>query len=477
MSHNDLREWITQVDRLGQLKVLEDAHWDLEIGVITEEVMRRQGPAILFDRIADFPPGYRVLVNSLGSAKRMALTLGLPLDVGIRELLSGWREKLRDLKPIPAKYVEDGPVLEEMYFDEAVDMLKFPAPKWHEHDGGRYIGTGSVDITKDPDDGWVNVGCYRVMVHDKGRVGFYIDPGKHGRMHRDKWLRGSELMPVAVSFGHDPAIFFSGGIEVPYGICEYDWVGGLKGEPVEVIRGPVTGLPIPANAEIVIEGYVNPSEQLMEGPFGEWTGYYASGRRPEPFIEVKGLYHRTDPIILGSAPAKPPAELSHFRAFLRAAAIHEQLEKAGLTGISGVWCHEVGGSRLFTVVAMQQLYAGHAKQVGTVASQCQAGAFLGRFVVVVDDDIDVMDLNDVMWAVCTRVEPASDIDILHHCWSGPLDLLISPERKEREEFYNSRAILDATRPFEWRDQFPLVAESSPEIREKFLKKWGDKLGF
>ena len=477
MSYTDLREWINIADELGELNILEGADWDLELGVVTEEVMRRRGPAILFDRIKDYPPGYRVLVNTLGSEKRVALTLGLPTDLDIRELLLKWREKSRELKPMPPKYVEDGPVLENRYFDDAVDLLKFPTPIWHEHDGGRYIGTGSVDITRDPDDGWVNLGTYRVMIHDKNRAGFYISPGKHGRQHRDKWFERDEPMPVAVSFGHDPAIFLAGSIEIPFGLSEYEWVGGLKGEPVEVIRGPITGLPIPASAEIAIEGYVNPKDQIIEGPFGEWTGYYASDKRPEPIIEVKGLYHRSDPVMLGSPPGKPPTELAYYRCFLRAAAIHEQMEKAGLTGISGVWCHEVGGSRLFTVVAIDQRYAGHAKQVGTMASQCQAGAYMGRFVAVVDDDIDIMDLNDVMWAICTRVDPAGDIDILHHCWAGPLDPLMPPAQKERKEFFNSRAILDATRPFEWRDKFPIVSESSPEIREKFRAKWAEKMGW
>ena len=477
MSYSDLREWINIVDDLGELKTVEGVHWDLEIGVISEEEIGRKGPAMLYDRIVDYPPGYRVLVGALSSQRRLALTLGLAPDLDVQELLLKWREKSRDLKPIPPKYVEDGPVFENRYFDDDVDLFKFPTPKWHEHDGGRFIGTGSVDITSDPDDGWINLGCYRVMIHSKNQVGFFISPGKHGRMHRDKWFQRNEPMPVAISIGHDPAIFLAGGTGVPFGLSEYDWVGGLKGEPVEVIRGPITGLPIPASAEIVLEGYVNPSDLLMEGPFGEWTGYYGSDERPEPVMQVKGLYHRTDPIILGQPPGKPTTAPSYSGCFLRSAAIHEQLEKAGVPGISSVWCHEVGGTRLFTVVGIDQRYAGHAKQVGVVASECQAGAYLGRFVLVVDDDIDVMDLKDVIWAMCTRVDPAGDIDILRRCWSGPLDPMLRPDKKERREFFNSRAIIDATRPFEWRDQFPIVAQSSPETRERIRNKWKERMGW
>ena len=468
MSYRDLRDWTTQVEELGELKTIRKADWDVEIGVITEIVMNRHGPALLFDEIVGYPAGYRIVANALGGPKRLAYTLGLPTDRDIKELLKLWQEKKRGLRPVPPKVVKDGPVMENVYRGDDVDLLKFPTPKWHEHDGGRYIGTGSVDITRDPEEGWVNLGCYRVMIHDRNTVGFYISPGKQGRIQREKWFARGGPMPIAMSFGHDPAIFMAGSLEIPWGVSEYDWVGGLRGRPVDVIEGPVTGLPIPADAEIVIEGFVNPGQRLPEGPFGEWTGYYASKQREEPVVKVEALYHRDKPVLLGSPPVKPPSELAYYRAFLRAAAIEEELEAAGVPDVTGVWCHEVGGSRLFNVVAIRQRYSGHAKQAAVVASQCHAGAYLGRFVVVVDEDIDVMNLEEVMWAICTRCDPEKDIDILHRCWSGPLDPIIPPGQKG----LNSRAIIDATRPFEWRDEFPQVAESSPERRAEVLKKWG-----
>ena len=467
MSHRDLRDWVTNVQGLGELKTISGADWNVELGVITEMVMNQHGPALLFDSIKDHPRGYRVLANSLGGLKRLAFTLGLPPESDAPTLLRLWQDKNHQLQPIPPKVVRDGPVMENVYNGEEVDLLKFPTPKWHEHDGGRYIGTGSVDITRDPEQGWVNVGCYRVMLHDRNRVGFYISPGKHGRMHRERWFAERERMPVAMSFGHDPLIFMAGSLELPWGLSEYDWVGGIRGEPVEVIEGPVTGLPIPAAAEIAIEGFAEPGLVQAEGPFGEWTGYYASGMREEPVVRVAALYHRNDPIILGCPPVKPPSELSYYRAFLRAAAIHEEVARAGIPDVTQVWCHEVGGSRLFTAIAIKQRYAGHARQAALTASQCHASAYMGRFVVVVDDDIDVMNLEEVMWAICTRCDPEQDIDILRRCWSGPLDPIIPHGKKG----HNSRAIIDATRPYEWRDQFPPVCTSSPELRAAVSKKW------
>jgi 4-hydroxy-3-polyprenylbenzoate decarboxylase len=474
MSTRDLRQWIGDVERLGgELKHIRGAHWDLEVGVIAELAQHREdGPAVLFDEIQGYPNGYRILVNSLGAVKRTALTLGLDTSVTRpMELVQAWRGRSKKLMPIPAKVVDRGPVMEHIDTGKQINLLKFPAPRWHEHDGGRYIGTGSVDITRDPEEGWVNLGTYRVMIHDETTLGFYISPGKHGRIQRDKWFASKQPMKVAISLGHDPLIFLAGSIEIPYGLSEYDWAGGVYGEPVEVLMGPATGLPLPANAEIVIEGTADPTEQRPEGPFGEWTGYYASSTRPEPIIRVERVMYRDNPIILGSPPGKPPSELTAYRAVLRSALIWDGMEQAGVPDVRGVWCHPAGGTRLLVIVAIKQRYAGHARQAALAAMSCRAGAFLGRYVVVVDEDIDITDTYDVLWAMCTRVDPEKDLEIIRRMWSSPLDPIIPTGQKG----LNSRAIFDATRPYEWKDQFPGVAVSSPEVLEAARKKWGPQL--
>ena len=164
--------------------------------------------------------------------------------------------------------VKKSPLFENVYKEKDIDLFKFPTPKWHEHDGGRYIGTGSIDITRDPDEGWVNWGTYRVIIHDKDTVGFYISPGKHGRIQREKYSSTGRPCKVAMSFGHDPLIFLGGSIEVPYGVPEYEFIGGIREEPLELIEGEYTGLPIPANAEIVVEGEQDiPGAAPGRGPF------------------------------------------------------------------------------------------------------------------------------------------------------------------------------------------------------------------
>jgi 4-hydroxy-3-polyprenylbenzoate decarboxylase len=310
------------------------------------------------------------------------------------------------------------------------------------------------------------------MVHDKTRLGFYISPGKHGRQHRDKWFARKERMPLAFCPGGDPLLFLAACTEIPYGTTEYDWAGGVRGAPYRVMKGPVTGLPIPADAEIVMEGWVDPEEREVEGPFGEWTGYYASGERAEPVFRVEAIYHRNDPIILASPPNVPPDEQSFYRAFMRSARLRGDLEAASIPGIVGVWCHEVGGSRLFNAISINQRYAGHARQVGHAAASVHTGAYLGRYTVVVDEDIDVMDLEQVLWAMCTRSEPAESIDIIPRAWSGPLDPRIHPDKKG----FSSRAIIDATRPWEWRDRFPVSQLPTPDTKRKALERWGWLVG-
>lgn len=259
--------------------------------------------------------------------------------------------------------------------------------------------------------------------------------------------------------------------EVPYGTSEYEFAGGLRGKPYPVIKGKVTDLPIPAHAEIVLEGFVDPKKRRQEGPFGEWTGYYGSDVREEPVMDVKALYYRNDPIILGAPPQRPPDELARYRAIFRSSLLKQQLGRTGLSGVKAVWAHEVGNGRLLLGISIEQRYAGHATQVGHVACQCHVGAYAGRYVIVVDDDIDVTNLEELIWAMLTRSDPATSIDIVRNAWSTPLDPRIPPEDKEKGRFTNSRAIIYATRPYEWRDQFPKVVMPSPEVSRKAREKF------
>ncbi len=472
MANKDLRDWIKEIEAAGQLQRVSGAEREEEIGGIVDIYQRKMGlPAVLFDDIPGYPKGYRVLSNLLTSVPRINLGLGLPADAPEMELISYWRDYMKEAPTIPPTTVNGGPVLDNMTTGDDVDILKIPTPKWHEHDGGYFIGTGCMVIMKDPDTGWINYGAYRVQAHDRNVASVMTSKGKHGNLIRQKYHERGEPCPVAVVLGMHPALFMVAGLEIPYGKNEYDAAGGLLDESVEVINGPSTGLPIPANAEIAFEGWIHPDDLVDEGPLGEWTGYYAGGKQKEPAIRIETLMHRDDPVLLGAIPAVPPNDDTFFRGTYRCGAVWNQLEAAGVPEVKGVWAHEAGGSRMWLTVSIKQMYGGHAKQAGLIASQCHAGAYANRWVVVVDDDIDPSNMNDVVWAMCTRFDPREGMETLRGCWSTHLD----PMAYSHEDPRNARVVVDACKPWARRETFPIVARSSKELDARIREKWSDVL--
>jgi UbiD family decarboxylase len=473
LGYTDLREWIEEARKLGEVREVKGLSWQKDIGMAAEVILHDENaPCVIFEDVPGTLPGSRVLVNFFGG-KRQRMTLGFSTDMTKLELSEAFRTRYTaDVKRIAPRYVNDGPVFENVIKGNAIDVTIFPTPKWHEDDGGRYIGTGSFNVTRDPDEGWINCGTYRVMIHDAKSVGFYISPGKHGRIQRDKYQARNEPMPLAIVVGCDPMSFLMASSEVPYGICEYEIIGGIRGRPVDVVKAPITGLPVPANAEIVIEGYVRPGNVKPEGPFGEWMGYYGSDVRNEPVMDIEAIYHRNNPILLGCAPQRPPDEIARYRAITRSAIVRENVARAGVPDVTAVWAHEIGTARLLLGIAIKQRYPGHAKQAGHIAAMCHAGAYAGRYVIVVDDDIDVSNLEELTWALLTRSDPATSIDIIRNAWSTPLDPRIEPERKAKGDFTNSRAVIDACRPWHWRDAFPKVNAPTPEQARLARQKFG-----
>ncbi len=472
LEYVDLRDWLEEVKKRGDLKIVKGADWESDIGQVVEVVCHDENtPTILFDEVKGSPKGFRLLINWF-TGTRKNLTLGFPSQLNKLELSQAYHRHTRSLTPIPHVIVKDGPIFENITEGVDVDITKFPSPLWNPEDGGRYIGTGCFNITRDPDSGWINCGTYRVMVHDAKRVGLYISPGKHGRIHRDKYLANNKPMPVCVVVGSDPLSFLTSSTEAPEGMCELDMMGAYRGKAIECVEGKHTGLPFPANSEIVIEGFINPGNTRREGPFGEWLGYQGGVMAAEPWIDIAAIYHRNNPIILGAAHIRMPYEYARYRAISRSAVLKENINRAGVPDVVEVWAHEVGGSRLFLAVSIKQRYPGHATQAGQITATCHAGAYLGRIVVVVDEDVDVSNLEEVIWAVCTRCDPASGIDIIHNMWSSALDPVISPDDREQGKLYNSRAVINACRPFHWKDKFQKVNAPTPEARRKAWERWG-----
>ena len=286
-----LRSFIAAVESFGELREVRGAHWDLELGAIAELSYRARRPrTLLFSDFTGYSSG-RVLTGSTGSARRLGHLLNLGdehTDATLVDALRGkpgqWSAAARDY---PIRRVDDAPLLANEVPGDKVDLLSFPVPRWHSDDGGRFIGTGCLVVTSDPETGEHNGGCYRMEVQDGGRsVTIAAVPGKHGAQHIAAWFEKHGKAPVTVSFGHDPLLLALGGTEVPLGISELEYAGAVAGERVPVVLGPDTGLPIPAGSELAIEGWLRPGQTREEGPFGEWTGYYSGSRRADLSMEI-----------------------------------------------------------------------------------------------------------------------------------------------------------------------------------------------
>lgn len=468
--HQDLRDLLVDFERMGELVKIDGADSHLEMSALAESVTARYPgaePALLFDNIPGYDRGFRVLAGASNSYRRLAHVFGFPEPSGRMDIVRAYKARMKhDFEMTPPRFVDTGPVLENVWRDEEVDLTRFPAPFVHELDGSRYIGTEDVVVMRHPDSGWVNVGTYRIAVHSKNTVGMWISPGKHGRLIREKYFARGEPCPVIISCGQDPILFLCANAEMAEGVCEFDYAGGQRGRPYEMIKSELYGLPMPASAELVLEGEMLPGETQLEGPFGEFMGYYASEASHQPVVRIKRVYFRNNPIITLAIPSRPPSNFTVARAAVKASMIWDECEKAGLAGIHGVWCHEAGAGRLFNVIAIEQRHAGHAKQAGMLAANCQSGAYAGRWVVVVDHDIDPSNIHDVIWAMSTRCDPPSDIDYVRGAWSTPLDpLLFEPP------WENNRAVVNACRPWGALAKFPPVAEASAEMKAQVAAKW------
>ncbi len=467
----DMRTWINKVEEIGALRRVKGAHWDLEIGTITELIREQLNPpGVLFEDIKGYPPGYRIYVDLKGNFKKQAAFLGIPEPdslMGFVKAMKG-RQKSK-VKPVAPRIVKDAPCFENVHTGKDINLFEFPAPKWHDLDGGRYIGTGCITYTRDPDSGYINMGVYRIMIQDETTLGIYISPGKHGRIILEKYHSKGKPCPVVVTFGHDLLTYAAASFEYPYGSSEYEYAGALYGKPIDVFEGEHSKILIPASAEIVVEGEIPSGELREEGPFAEGGGYYAHGKQPEPIIKVKAILHRNDPILHGHPHLISEAIYQRDR-WARSAQIWDEMERAGVPDIRGVW---IMASR-WIVVSIKQRYPGHAKQALLVASGCHTGGYHYTHTVVVDEDIDPTNIDEVLWAMGNRMSPATDVETIKRCWSTPLDSMIR-KGTPKEACFQSRTLMDACKPYEWIDEFPKDYRLRKELREEVMKKWKNEI--
>jgi len=482
MAFRDLREWIKKLEEIGEAKHIKaEVNWEEEIGAITKRNIDLDGPALLFENIKGYKesPCRRLLTCSVASYKRVALMLGLEEKASPKEMVLHYRDKIRErIKPV---VVNHGAVKDNIVKGEGIDIGIFPAPKYNPFDGGRYFITTGGIATKDPETGWINVGLYRGMMIDGRSMTIQATIHQHFHQHLNKYRKIGKKMPAAYFIGGDPLYAFCAGSFYPEGVNEYEVMGALRGEGVELIRCETSDLAVPADAEIVLEGTVDPefSSYKEEGPFGEFTGYYAGHKSLQPVFAVEAISYRNDPIFQGSPRSRPPDEAGYLSSLARSANGWSILERAGVPGITDVYCTPVTGGSL-AIVQINKRYQGHSKQVASALWGASPTTF--KNVMVVEEDVDIYNYRDLEWAFTWRVDAKEDGIVIFPGMPGlRYDPSAYPEWKDPNVHGLARwnrVLIDATR--DWRmepnpdwggERYPQVVDPRPEMKKIVENRW------
>ena len=460
------------------IRITADVDPVLEIAEINDRVVKLGGSALFFEnpRNSKFP----CVVNLFGSYERMKLALEVnSLDeIGNRmleflepEIPTNFIEKLKALPKLKRladflpKYVNSGPC-KEVIFKDNVSLNVFPVLKTWPADGGKFITLPMV-FTKDPGSGIRNCGMYRMQVYDEKTTGMHWHMHKDGAKHYRNAERNGKRLDVAVAIGSDPAVMYSSTAPLPEGVDEMLFAGFLRGSPVELIKCETVDLEVPANSEIVLEGYCEPHERRAEGPFGDHTGYY-SLQDEFPVFHITCITHRKDAIYPATIVGKPPMEDCYIakateRIFLPI--IQKQFPE-----IVDINLPMEGVFHNIAIVSIDKRYPGHARRVMYALWGMGQMSFT-KMIVVVDKEVDVQNPGEVVWKIGNNVDPKRDVVIVE----GPLDVL---EHASDIPAYGGKMGIDATKKWrsegflrEWPDEI-VMSEEIKKLVEKRWKEYG-----
>ena len=482
MKFKDLREFIRFLEEKGELRrITTPVTQELEITEITDRVIKSGGPALLFENVTGFDTP--VLINMYGTHQRTSWALGVEkvddLVSRIEGLLNlmhgppkGLINKLRTLGQIvqlgshQPRIVNKAPCQDMVIQGDDVDLYKFPIVKCWPLDGGPFV-TLPLVITRDPESGVQNYGTYRMQVYDRQTTGMHWQTHKIGTHHyRLSHDLGLEKLDVAVALGGDPATIWTGSAPLPPDIDEMVMAGFIREERVDLVKAKTIDLMVPAQSEIVLEGYVIPGEERNEGPFGDHTGYY-SMEEPYPVFHVTCITHRKDPIYPAALVGRPPMEDYYMgkvteRIFL-------PMMKLVLPELVDINMPAEGSFHNLVIVSIKKDYPGQGRKV--MHGLWGLGLMsLTKTIIVVDHNVDVQNISEVAWRVTNNVDPGEDLVFA----DGPIDDLDIGSTSPK---FGKKVGIDATikgplesgRQKEW----PPDIAMDPDIKALVDQKWGD----
>lgn len=477
MPFKDLREYIAALERVGEIQRIEqEVDPDLEVGAIIRRSYDLRAPAPFFQNLKGYP-GHRLFGAPIGLSRqakreyaRFAISMDMPPESTPLEIIEEYIRRLR--RPLQPVLVQDGPCKENILKGGDIDLEIFPAPLLHHGDGGRYLGTWHANITRDPDTGVHNWGLYRLMIHDKKTMGGLFQPVQNIGLHYyTKYEARGLPMEFAIAIGTEPVTPWIAGTRFPPNVSEADVIGGIRGAPLELVKCETVSLAVPATSEIVIEGIVPPRERKEEGPFGEYTGFMAGDRLPRPVYRVTAITYRDNPIVPVTCMGVPVDDAAVSLSLTKAANILDETRSRGFP-VNAVYCPPEAVSH-WTVVSTKVPYPGYPRFL----AHAIWGVPWGRsawYLVIVEEDVDVTNLGQVLWAISTMCHPKRGVVQVENIPGHPLLPFLGPEEKHKN--LAAYCLFDCTWPREWpKEAIPLKVSYETawpkEVQETVLKNW------
>lgn len=441
-TYKDLREFLATLEEEGQLvRIKEEVSPEPDIGAAGRACANmKEKPAVLFEKVKGYK--YSVVTNVHGSWPNHALMMGMPKNATVKEQFLELNRRW-DKFPVPPVIVSrEQAHCKENTITENINLFEvLPLYRINDQDGGFFISKASV-VTGDPEEpenlDKLNVGTYRIQVKDIDRIGIQALPFHDIAIQLKKAEELNEPLPIAIALGNSPLVTFMASTPVAYDQNEYEFVGALQdGVPTEIVKADTAEhLYVPAHAEVVLEGYVMPRVRTCEGPFGEFPGSY-SGARLQCEIKITRITHRTNPIFENLYLGMPWTEIDYLMALNTSVPMYKQLKATipEVQAVNAMYTHGIG-----EIISVKSRYGGFAKSAAFRLLSTPHGTAYAKIIILVDEFVDPFNLEQVMWALTTRVKPTKDVSIIQNCAGMPLDPSSYPAGM------HDKLIIDATTP-------------------------------